>query len=750
MKTPSLPALALGLTLATRALADGLIVIHDPPGVPRGHYPFAPLEVAHHHVTVKVSDQAATTSVEQEFVNPNRQRLEGTYLFPVPRGAQVRKFTMEINGKPVEAELMPADKARKIYEDIVRKIKDPALLEYAGRDLFKVRVFPIEPNERKRIAITYSQLLPSEGGLVSYTYPLNTEKFSSRPLKAVSVKVEIEGSRPLASVWSPSHPAEIRRHGPARATVGWEAADVRPDTDFQVVFSQEAGGLGANLMAFREDRDRGFFALLVSPGADAKPRRPLPKDVVFVVDTSGSMAGDKLRQAKKALAFCVENLNDDDRFEIVRFSTESEGLFEKLAAADEANRARAAEFVKGLRPLGGTALDEALRRALALREAGADRPFVVIFLTDGQPTIGATGEDEIVARVTRAADARARVFCFGIGTDLNTHLLDRITEATRAASQYVLPQEDLELKLSAFFAKIREPVLSDLRLHVEGVRVAEMEPASLPDLFRGEQLVVTGRYEGHGPARLELRGRAGGEEKRFAYDLDFPERATAHEFVPKLWAARRVGHLLHEIRLHGEHKELREEITDLARTFGILTPYTSYLIVEDEARRNVPLAMQSLPQFGNDRGAREELDGLRARFSAERAGGFAVGNARMAADLKAAPATASAPALVAEGNVRLLKAEAEAAPAERKEALGRIGEYARQNRFVAGRNFFQNGSQWVDSTAQGVRNPRQARVQFGSPEYFDLVARHPRAQAWFALGKNLQVALGDTVYEIHE
>lgn len=737
--------------LAGSVLADGLIVIHDPPGAPHGHYPFAPLEVGYHHVTVRIKDQVAATSIEQEFINPNSQRLEGTYLFPVPKGAQIRKFTMEINGKPVEAELMAADKARKIYEDIVRKIKDPALLEYAGQDLFKVRIFPIEPNEKKHITLSYTQLLPAEEGLVAYTYPLNTEKFSARPVKSVSVKVEIESTRPLKSIWSPSHAVEVKRHGETRATVGYEASDVKPDTDFQVVFSREAGEVGANLMPFRDDEDEGYFALLVSPGAETKGRKAMPKDVVFVVDTSGSMAGDKLRQAKKALEFCVENLNDADRFEIVRFSTEAEPLFEKLAEASAANRGKAGEFIKNLRPLGGTAIDEALHQALDLRPAKSDRPFVVIFLTDGQPTIGTTNEDEIVSRVTKAAEGNARIFCFGIGTDLNTHLLDRITEATHAASQYVLPQEDLELKVSAFFTKIKEPVLANLRMRVEGVKVDRMQPSTLPDLFQGEQLVVTGRYRGEGAAKLELTGSVNGEERKFSWNLSFPAKATAHEFVPKLWAARRVGHLLNEVRLHGDQKELRDEITELARKFGIITPYTSYLIVEDETRRNVPLAMQTMPQLNTDRLAREESSKMSARFAGAKDGEFAVANARLASDLKSAPTATATSGSVAEGNAYMLQTEAAAvtAPA-RKEALARVGQYAQQNRFVAGRNFFQNGNQWVDSTAQARPHARQARVQFGSQEYFDLVARHPRAQAWFALGKNLQVALGDTVYEIYE
>src|SRR5262245_44971505 len=215
--------LAFLVGVQTDGSADGLIVIHEPTPVPHGHYVFAPLEVTYHHVNVKINGPIATTAIDQEFYNPNPQRLEGTYLFPIPKGAQIDKFTMEIGGKQVEAELLPAAKARGIYEDIVRKLRDPALMEYADRDVFKVRVFPIEPNSRKRITLSYSQVLKSDSGLVSYTYPLNTEKFSAKPLKDVSIKVELESKRPLKSIYSPSHNVEVKRDGSNRATVGFEA-----------------------------------------------------------------------------------------------------------------------------------------------------------------------------------------------------------------------------------------------------------------------------------------------------------------------------------------------------------------------------------------------------------------------------------------------------------------------------------------------------------------------------------------------
>ena len=488
------------------------------PPVPPPHPVFAPLEVTYHKVNVRITDQVAVTTVDQEFYNPNPRQLEGTFLFPVPKGAQLDKFTMEIGGKPVSAELLGAEKARKIYEDIVRSMKDPALLEYYGRDLFKVRIFPIEAHARKRITLAYTQVLKSDSGLLAYTYPMNTEKFSARPIKSVSLKIEIEAQRPLKTLYSPSHNAEIRRSGERRAVIGYEASEVRADRDFQVLFSFGHEDVGASLLTHRTAKGEGYFLLLASPGVTVKEDKVVKKDVTFVLDTSGSMAGAKLEQAKKALAFCIENLNDTDRFEIIRFATDTEALFDRLTDATADTRKRAHEFVRNLKPTGGTAIDDALKKALSLRPDKGDRPFVVIFLTDGLPTVGVVDADNILANALRASAGSTRVFCFGIGNDVNTHLLDKLSDATRAFSTYVLPEEDIEVKVSNFYTKIKEPVLASPKLAFpETIRATKLYPAPVPDLFKGEQLILAGRYEGAGNGKLVLEGSVNGETRKYTY-----------------------------------------------------------------------------------------------------------------------------------------------------------------------------------------------------------------------------------------
>lgn len=751
-----IPHLALIICIAAWAAgiarADGLIIAPHPHPGPGQPYAFAPLAVKYHHVTVTITDQVAVTEVDQSFYNPTSARLEGTYIFPIPAGAQIDRFAMDIDGKMTEAELLDAAKARQIYEDIVRRMRDPALMEYAGQGLFKVRIFPIEPRSEKRVRLSYTQVLRQESGLVEYVYPLNTEKFSAQPVGSVSVKVALSSTHDLQSVYSPSHPVEVRRPDARHAVAGFETSNARPDTDFQLFYSTRPDGdVGLSLLASRngDDADGGYFLLLASPSVRLAGEQIVQKDVVFVLDTSGSMAdGGKLDQAKRALQFCLQNLNAGDRFEIVRFATEAEPLFGRLAPADADHLAKAAAFVKELKPIGGTAIEDALAAALAPAPgAGSpDRPYVVVFLTDGKPTIGSTDEKQILDRARAAAGGRAvRVFCFGIGTDINTRLLDRLAEETRAASQYVLPSEDIEVKVSNFYAKISMPVLANPRLEVSGpVKISKTYPTALPDLFKGEQLVLFGRYTGSGAATVKLSGSVNGRPRTFTYAAEFPARDAAHGFIPRLWATRRVGFLLDQIRLHGESAELRDEVTRLARLYGIVTPYTAYLIVEDESRRNVPVTSRTLQAIDGDEKLVTETRRRYKEMKDESSGAGVVGGVQSNSTLKQAEVV-SAPA---EANVHARKGYAGAAAPESARVDQAIS--AQANRFIAGRNFFQNGSQWIDANVQAKPGARRVQVKFNSAEYFDLMGKHPSMPQWLSVGRNVQVALGDTVYEIVE
>lgn len=782
MKRILIALLYLMIGIGPVSYADGLIIVHDPgptppvfpppwPGPrpprppfvpPPRPYTFAPLEVKYHHVDVRIRDYVATTTVDQEFYNPNDRQLEGTYVFPVPQGARIDKFSLEVDGRQLEAELLAADKARQIYEDIVRRHRDPALLEYAGRDLFKVRIFPIEPRRGKRVRLSYTELLKTDSGVTRYLYPLNTEKYSAKPIPNVSIKLELESSRPLKAVYSPSHNVEVRRHGDDRATIGFEAKDVKPDTDFVLLFSKAEGDVGLTLLTHRTGTDDGYFILLATPSFSTDTKNVVAKDVTFVLDTSGSMAGKKLDQAKKALTYCVESLNEQDRFEIIRFSTEAEPLFGRLVEAARANRDRAEQFVRELKASGGTAIHDALKQALAVRSGDSARPCYVIFLTDGLPTVGETDNDRIIAMVRSSLGAgnTTRVFCFGIGTDVNTHLLDRITETTRAAGAYVFPDEDIEVKVSAFFSKINEPVLTNVKLHFPDiVRVTMLHPPTMPDLFKGEQLVLAGRYSGHGTGNVTLEGIVNGNPKSLQYEVRFPESAADMDFIPRLWATRRIGYLLDEIRLRGENPELRDEVIELARKHGVVTPYTAYLIHEDEQRRNVPVVMRSFPQLQTNQEVRAVAQEAYQSYLSDATGGSALAAASYVSSQKGANQVDNALRAGAAEAGRAIMFRQAIAPANargRAQSAGgmdvaeQLVASTQQTKFVGGRTFFFNGDQWIDSQVQRTDPNKKVRIQFGSKEYFDLLTSNPEVAPWFALGRKVQFVLGTDVYEVTE
>jgi Ca-activated chloride channel family protein len=341
-------------------------------------------------------------------------------------------------------------------------------------------------------------------------------------------------------------------------------------------------------------------------------------------------------------------------------------------------------------------------------------------------------------------DIPVRIFCFGIGTDINTHLLDKITEKTHAASQYVLPSEDIEVKVSNFYTKINDPVLANLKLTFSGVRITKMEPAEMPDLFRGEQLVVFGRYSGSGDSAIRLEGTVNGKSRTLVYEATFHDKATEYSFIPRLWATRRVGFLLDQIRLHGESKELKDEVTDLARRYGIVTPYTAFLIVEDETHRNVPVLSRTLQTLGGDEPVRREAERMYREVNNAKDGHAAVGGAQSYDSLKSAKsasAPAAANAYAQRGQVGERSATAETV---------QTAIHNQQTRSIASRTFYQNGSLWIDSNVQQRQDAKRVQVKFNSEEYFALMAKYANAAQWLSVGRNVQILLGETVYEVVE
>jgi Ca-activated chloride channel family protein len=679
------------------AMADGVIIIDPPvPDVP------AYLTVKYHRVTVTIVDQVATTHVDQVFVNESRHQLEGTYTFPLPEGAAIDDFAMWVDGERLSGELLPAKEARRIYEDIVRRQRDPALLEYVGRNTFRASIFPIEPKSEKHVEIEYTEVLPFDNGLLHYRYPLDTERFSPKPIGDVSILVELRSQRAIKAVYSPSHDIAIDRRGDHEVTVGYEAADVLPDTDFDLYYSAAEEDIGLNLLSHAGDDDEGYFLMLLAPPVDVEQKDIVAKDVLLVLDTSGSMREEKIAQAKEALAFVLGRLNDEDRFNIVTFSTGVRPFRDELVDVDERERAR--RWVQELEAKGGTDIHRAMLEALG--QADPERPTIVVFLTDGLATEGVVETEHILEAVDEAALGNVRIFTFGVGDEVNTVLLDRMAREHRGASAYVRPGQRIDEEISSFYAKVSTPLLSDIEVDVTGVTVLDTYPYPLPDLFAGTQLVMAGRYRGAGRTTVALRGIVNGERQTFEYGDVLFRAEGGQAFVPRLWAIRKVGHLLNQIRLHGESEELVHEIVDLAVQYGIMTPYTSFLVNEDA-------------DVFSEEGRRETAKRQYVEME------------------EAAPEAPS-------GEAAVDRAQSQIALEDSDTATGATGQVVK---VVGGKTFLLREGTWIDTTFDPDRM-MPLKVGFLSDDYFALVGVRPEWGKYLAVGERVLVVLDGQAYQV--
>lgn len=714
-----LTLLVLGalVLVPTVVRADGLVVvdcptIQTPPPPPCPNCSVPPvradcpayLRVKNHNVSASIDNQVAQTRIDQTFVNDSDYQLEGTYIFPLPEDATISDFAMYVDGKRMEGQVLDRNQARHIYEDIVRRQRDPALLEYMGRGAFQARIFPILPHSERRVEIAYSQILKMENGLVKYVYPLSTEKFSPQPVGSVTVNIDLKSPQALKAIYSPTHNVSVARDGDFKAKIGYEASNVKPDRDFVLYYSVSSDEIGATLLSYKpEANGDGFFVLLVNPKVQVEQDRVVAKDVILVLDTSGSMQGEKIGQARNALKYVLNQLQPEDRFNVITFST---GIVSyapgKLVAASE--RGDAIRFVENIQANGSTNINRALLEAMA--QADRVRPTIVIFLTDGLPTVDETDTERILENVKQNAPGNVRLFTFGVGDDVNTLLLDSLSERQRGTSAYVRPGENIEETVSGFYAKVSTPVLSDLKIDFGGTETYDVYPYPLPDLFAGTQLVIAGRYKGGGPATITLNGSVNNQAQKFAFeDLEF-NRDGGDTFIAPLWATRKIGYLLSQIRLHGENPEAVDEIVALAIRYGIVTPYTSFLIQEDS---------DVLSQEGRKSASSAVQQNAPPPAAAPTSGAGAVGMSQANQEMK----------------------DANAAPSSGDGKLKHAGDKA----------FILRKGIWTDTTFV-PETMTTTKIQFGSAQYFDLLTQHPNWNAYAAVGQQVIFVVNGVAYEI--
>jgi Ca-activated chloride channel family protein len=693
-----------------------------PPGLPRA------LPIKSIKIDTKISSQVATTHVEQVFRNDSNFTLEGTYLFPIPESASVAEFAIWDGDRRLVGEVRTREEARRIYDEIVRRQRDPGLLEYAGKDLFQASIFPIPAHSDKKLEITYTQVVRAEGGTVSYRYPLGTGRQLTQ-IGSVAGRVEVESKEPLRNVYSPTHVIDVKRNSERRSVVSFESESGKEPQDFQLFYTISKEDFGLTLLTHREAGKQGYFLLMISPKDDWSDQEYSAKDVVFVVDTSGSMAEEgKMEKARAALLYGVRILRPQDRFNIVSFAGEEHLMEPGLIAANDNGRARGEAFVKALRPVGGTNINQSLLAALRqFIDSDSARPKMLVFMTDGLPTVDETNVNRIVDNVHKATKPGVRLFTFGVGYDVNTTLLDKLAADNGGVADYVEPKEDLEVKVSNFFSKVNYPVLTDLQLDMGGAQTDLIYPRGIPDVFRGSQVLMIGRYSNAtdlSAVQLKLSGRSGGALRTYTYsNLSFPLRSDANEYLPRLWATRRVGWLMEQVRSNGEQKELRDEIVDLGTRYGIVTPYTSYLALEPGATSLTTLQPGVMDNSVNANRGFSNLSG-------------------------ASPTPAPAP------KVRLMtgaEAVQQSKSARDQQDAVRLKDETRRDAVqrVEGKTFYLINGVWTDSEFKADARLPETTNTFGSNEYFELLKQNPKLGSYFSLGERVVVVLEGRVYRVN-
>ena len=712
-KTLILMAMIFGIT--GTALADGFIMPRPKPWMP----PHPRVNVKYHHVNVEINDPVAITSIDQVFVNPFGRELEADYIFPIPENASVSRFIAWLNGHKMEAELLDAKEARRIYEDIVRQHKDPAILEYAGRGMYRMRIYPIPANGEVRIKLEYEETLKSDYGTVTYLYPLNTEKYSNSNLEECKIEIDVSSFEKIGSVYCPTHNVTSERRGDKSMTVSYHERNIKPAEDFIIHFTRQKSDFGFHLLSYREPGKKdGYFIGILSPPLEYKSKT-VDKNLIFILDSSGSMRGDKIRQAKEALKFCLLGLNTGDRFNIIDYDDTVMPYKSGLLAANEKNIDDAVEFANRIDASGGTNIYDALARACEMIPRNGD-PTYLIFLTDGLPTVGNRNIEEIIKNTTRLNEGRARMFVFGVGYDVNAHLLDRLAEENSGVPEYVLPNEDIEVKVSRLAGKISYPAMTDVKLRFVSDNGYNVYPDKLPDLFYGSETIIAGRYKNEGRSEAVLTGKIGDEIIEYRYPVEFSDGSTADEYIALLWANRRIGYLLQEMRLHGTSDELLSEVIELSKKFGIITEYTSFLVTGDEHRMadayweaEAPILRGRLKKSVEELGTAQSGKGAVTQSS----------NLNRQQMLMIAPPANEVQ--IGEGKHEFTNAK-------------QIGVQA----------FYQSGSNWIQSGID--KDSPDMEIKRFSKAYFQILDNDPSLGRYLAVGDEVRLQIGSQVVQISD
>ena len=686
---------------------------------PADKAPLPAAQTRYSNTTVTIAERRVQVRIEETLDGRAGTADEVLCLLPLPAGVlptAAIKFEPLFNwaGLPT---ILDAAAAQPVYEAVARTTGQVKLLAYSGRPALLVSTFPAKWLSGKvQVTVDLSYPVTDEAGLLRVAVPMPAADLGGEPIARVALTATIADKLPLRALFSPSHELTVERPALTQAKAQFTLDQYVGSGDFLLYYVADLDPLGLRLLAHRAaDETEGFFMLIGNPTGSPTPEQPTPKDLIFALDVSGSMRGDKLEQARSAIEFCLKQLNPEDRFNIVTFGSEVRSFRPAAVACTAAAVAAGRTYLDELIATGRTNIGGALAAALA-GQADPVRPRMLIFLTDGTPTAGECDPEKILAALKEQNASRTRVFVVGLGHDVNVHLLDKLAEDTNGSSEYVGLDGEIDAQIAALYNRLSDPVLDNPTLAIPGLKLRAVFPQKLPTLFKGSELLVCGRYTGGGKQTVTLNGTRRGQPVTYTYDCDFPAQpGPANEFVAPLWAARNIGFFLQQIRLHGENPELIEEVVRLSRRYGIVTEYTAFI-----AASGGDVSMADAKEH-----AKRNLEEARA----EKAGQWAVQQAQNEQALQGR----AAPAAVASNVYR--------------DRQGRV-QNVESVRQVGKRAFYQKDGRWVEVGDDTKRADRE--VKLFSKEYFDLLRSNKDFAEAQSLGKDISVNVGNERITVKE
>ena len=727
-------------------------------------------EIAKLEIDASIRDQVAEVQVGQTFKNRTNRVLQVKFVFPLPYDGAIDQMTFMVDGEELEGRLLEADKAREIYQSYVRRSQDPALVQWIGTGMFQTQVFPVPAGAERTVSLRYTQLCRRSGKLNDWLLPLSPTKFTCSPIGEIAIRGRIRSDSKLGNIYSPSHDIKIDRTSDQVARFEYQSKGKVPNSDFRVMWDSGKRDVQLSVISHRPEKNKdGYFMLMIQPQFPDLPdgEEPVGKNVILVMDKSGSMRGEKIDQARRASTYVVDKLKGRDQFTMITYDSVVENFRNKLTSANKETRSDAKEYIDAMLAGGSTNINEALGKSLELAK-DADGPAYVVFMTDGRPTVGERNAVKIADNAAKSIQSNVRLFSLGVGHDVNSRLLDKLASICLGQTMYVRPGEPLDKVVSSLYDRIGSPALTDAKLQLtvndkEG-RTHQLYPSGMYDLFSGDQLVIVGRYRKHGKLKINLSGQFAGETQAFEFTDELPKTTSSGKnvFVERLWATRRIGQIIDEIDLHGEEKEMVDELIMLSKRHGILTPYTAYLAEErtdlNDLRAGREVTTRRLQGLAKEVGAdafrqRDFKSSLRTanRSSSEsiaddiQLAESAIAGQDMSGALGGRSSRGLAPMSSTSGSVQrpALPAAQHLAASEGK---SKLSESVRR---IGSKTFYRRGDRLVDSDATKEQVAAATTVEQFSDAYFTLLGKlDDNAKTYLAQETEVLVVIKDKAYVI--